>query len=153
MPINICSTGMCSDSQQQPSSLSSTGRGRSVSPPRARCTRPRAGRGQRPAHSAFPRVPRAPACAELLKRHLHSPRRHAVVKAICQSLTRFQVVSVSCTLVFPLFLQTPLAMNHLFYCLCSCPPLLVSATELLLSRRPIGLAYTLIQTWLFPSDF
>ena len=77
----------------------------------------------------------------------------AVVKAICQSLTCFQVVSVSCTLVCPLFLQTPLVMNRLFYCLCSCPPLLVSVTELLLSRRPIGLAYTLIQTWLFPSDF
>jgi len=57
--------------------LSSTGRGRSASPPHARCARPRAGRGQRPAHSAFPRVPRAPACAQLLKRHPHSPRRHA----------------------------------------------------------------------------
>jgi len=77
MPINICSTGMCSVSQQQPSNLSSTGRGRSASPPHARCARPRAGRGQRPAHSAFPRVPRAPACAQLLKRHPHSPRRHA----------------------------------------------------------------------------
>jgi len=82
----LCASQECAQFLSSSHQTSAHRGGRSAPPPHARCARPRAGRGQRPVHSAFPRVPRAPACAQLLKRHPNSPRRHAASLFLCLSL-------------------------------------------------------------------